>query len=387
MCFVSNNNAVREDTSSLCATFKTGGIIFRKASADDNEKLKAALRDNALDSWVQLSLEREPSYFAGDSLLGSSFAVIACDEKQPDVMVGMYSCAFFPVHLNGTATDVLYLGGLRVNQPYRHRLHILKSGFASIKQLAPNLAAAALIFTSVASENTPARRLLEAGLKGMPRYRPLGNMETLAFNTKQGKLQGLLQSATPQDVPALVEFFNRQAARYQYSPVLSTEWLLSLSGSQGLSLSDFWLAKDGAAIRGCLAIWDQRAFKQTVVRGYRFPLSVFRRAYNLFAAATGRVILPAPGQTLQQMFLSFVAFDNPAGEFPLRVVQEGLARARQRGAAVAILGISEQNPLAALLRRKLRPSIYRTCIETVSWPGDPEPIHSGCAAQPEVALL
>ena len=381
------NEPFSDDAQSLRETYQAGGVIFRKALPGDNEKLKVALRDNALDSWVRLSLEREPSYFDGEALMGKSFAVMACDENQPDSMVGMYSCAFLPVHVNGVSKYVGYLGGLRVNQQYRHKVRILKSGFVSIKYLVPNLGASPFMFTSVASENTHARRLLEAGLKGMPVYRPLGDMETLAFNTKQGKLQGLLQQAVLQDVPALVDFFNRQAARYQFSPVLTKEWLLSLSGKKGLSLGDFWLAKDGTNIRGCLAIWDQRAFKQTMSRGYRFPINVFRGAYNLFAGATGRVKLPAPGNALEQVYLSFVAFDNFAGAFPIQVVREGLAHAREKGAEVGILGVSAENPLAVILKRTLKSSVYRTCIETVTWPGDLKPILNGCPVQPEVAVL
>lgn len=375
------------DTNDLKEIYRVSGVIFRKALPCDDENLKAALRDNVLDSWVRLSLEREPSYFDGEALMGKSFAVMACDEHQPDSMIGMYSCAFLPVHVNGVSKYVGYLGGLRVNQQYRHKVRILKNGFASIKSLVPNIGTTPFMFTSLATENAHARRLLEAGLKGMPVYRPLGDMETLAFNTNQGKLQGLLQQAVPQDVPALVDFFNRQAAHYQFSPVLTKEWLLSLSGDKGLSLGDFWLAKVGTDIRGCLAIWDQRAFKQTISRGYRFPINVFLGAYNLFASVSGRVKLPAPGNALEQVFMSFVAFDNLADAFPIKVVREGLARAREKGAEVGVLGVSAENPLAAILKRTLKPSVYRTCIETVTWPGDLKPILNGCPPQPEVAVL
>lgn len=368
-------------------TYQSGGVIFRRALPEDNVHLKAALRDNAMESWVRLSLEREPSYFDGEHLMGSSCAAIACDKNQPHAMVGMYSCAFLPVHVNGVAEQVGYLGGLRVNRQYRHKLRILKSGFSSIPSLVPDQSTVPFWFTSVASENVSARRLLEAGLDGMPIYRPLGETETLALNTRQGKLHGLLQQAVPADVHALVDFFNRQAARYQFSPVLTQEWLLGLSGDKGLTLGDFWLAKEGTDIRACLAIWDQRAFKQTVSRGYRFPLNLFRCAYNLYAGATGRVKLPAVGEKLEQVFLSFIAFDNLAGTLPLKIVREGLARARDKGAEVGIIGLSTDNPLVAMLKQSLKPSIYRTQIETVTLFGGLVPELDERPPQPEVAVL
>lgn len=381
------NESFNDPIDRLIETYRAGGVLFRKALTGDNERLKATLRDNAMDSWVSLSFEREPSYFDGVNLMGKSCTVMACDENQLNSIVGMYSCEYLPVHFNGASDYVGYLGGLRVNQQYRHKVRILKSGFSSIPHLVPVQGAAPFWFTSVASGNTPARRLLEAGLKGMPVYRPLGEMETLAFSTRQGKLKGLLQQAMPEDIPAMVNFFNRQAACYQFSPVLSIEWLMGLSGDKGLTLGDFWLAKNGADIQGCLAIWDQRAFKQTVSRGYRYPLNVIRGAYNVYAGATRRVKLPAVGKKLEQVFLSFVAFDNPDGTLPLQIIKEGLARAREKGAEVGVLGLSAENPLTEILKKTLTPSIYRTCIETVCLPTGLEPMLNGSPPQPEVAVL
>lgn len=367
--------------------YPSAGVIFRTATLADDALLKATLRDNAMDSWVRLSFAREPSYFDGESLMGKSYAVLAYEENQPDLPVGMYSAAFLPVHLNGIAEQLGYLGGLRVNQHYRHKIRILKGGFASIPHLIPNLSHASFWFTSVASENTPARRLLEAGLQGMPSYRPIGEMETLAMNTRQGKSQGLLQQATPEDISALVEFFNRQAAQYQFAPLLSPEWLQGLSGDKGLHLSDFWLAKNGTDIQACLAIWDQRAFKQTVCCGYRSPLNACRNIYNVFALATDRVQLPKTGEKLQQIFLSFLAIAQLEPTFAVQIVLEGLARTREKGAEVGIIGLSVANPLLAILKKSLKPSIYCTCIETVSLSRDCVPNLNGLPPQPEVALL
>jgi hypothetical protein len=369
----------------MIESYQSGAVLFRTALESDDDALKAALRNNAMDSWVCLSFEREPSYFDGVALMGQSYTVIACDKNQPEIMVGMYSCAFLPVHINGTVARLGYLGCLRVNPPYRHKIRILKGGFNSMPILIPDLGSLPFWFTSVASENVLARRVLETGLKGMPIYQAVGEVETLAINTQQGRLSGLLQQATRADIPALVAFFNQQAACYQFAPVLTEQWLLNLSGDNGLCLDHFWLLKDGVQIHACLAIWDQRAFKQTVARGYRFPISLLRGAYNVFAGMTGRVQLPAVGEQLEQVFLAFVAVDNLADA--LAVVREGLARARDKGAEVAVLGLSVANPLTVLLKQSLKPSVYRTTIETVILSDGLAPTLDGRPPQPEVAVL
>lgn len=276
--------------------FRSRGVIYRQATKADDAELRALLHDNDMGSWVNLCFEREPSFFDGESLMGESTAVIALDESKQNSVVGMYSCSFLPVHINGHSECAGYLGGLRVDRKYRRRVRILKDGFTSIPALLSRDDSMSLWFTSVGEDNGIARRILEADLAGMPKYGFRGAMETLAFSIRQRKAGGLLQRATIGDIPALADFYNQHAREFQFAPVLRETWLSSLNGKHGLCLEDFWLLKEGDKILGCLAVWDQRRFKQTTIRGYRFPLNRLRGVYNLYAATRGRITLPAPGE-------------------------------------------------------------------------------------------
>ena len=91
-------------------------------------------------------------------------------------------------------------------------------------------------------------------------------MVTLALPASLKHRHNHLQSATRDDVPELVEFYNQQAQPFQYAPVLTKDWLRQLDGSNGLRLSDFQLLRENGRLRACLALWDQRRFKQTVLR-------------------------------------------------------------------------------------------------------------------------
>ena len=387
-CGISESNeSVRTESGARPATHRAGEVIYRRARLDDDADLRAILRDGAMASWVTVSLEREPSYFSGENLMGESFTVIVHEDNVHPVPVGMYSCAFLPVHVNGRPERLGYLGGLRVCRPHRHKLRVIKNGFASIQVLMPDRGTVPYWFTSVASENAAARRLLGARLPGMPVYRPVGELETLVLDAQQRRAKGLLQQATHRDVPALVDFFNRQACAYQFASLLNETQLLALTGETGLTLGDFWLLKDGRDIRGCLAVWDQRAFKQFVIRGYRFPLNALRSAYNTWAGVMSRLRLPAPGERLEHAFLAFVAFDGAAENIYMDAVREGLVKVRDKGAHAGILGLSPQNTLARVLKSGLRTHIYRTCIQTVAWPDDTQPQLDGRPPQPEVALL
>jgi hypothetical protein len=90
---------------------------------------------------------------------------------------------------------------------------------------------------------------------------------------------------------------------------------------------------------------------------------------------------------LQQVFLSFMALDAAADHHADEVIRQALTIAKQKGARVATLGLSPQNPISSRLRRSLRASIYRSCIETVHWRDGVLPVLDGRPPQPEVGLL
>jgi hypothetical protein len=359
--------AVGQGARRSADAYHAGGIVYRKALAGDDASLRQVLRDNAMDSWARMSFEREPCFFQGESLLGASTAVIAHEQDAPHATVGMYSCTFLSVHVNGEPRRCGYLGGLRVNRDYRHRLGILKNGFASIRSLLPDQAGCSMWFTSVASENVRARRLLEARIPGMPVYRRIGDLATLALATSQGRSRGLLRRAERRDVAALAEFFNKQARAFQFSPELSESWLLALNGTQGLHLGDFWLLGDGGEVRGCLALWDQRAFKQTVARGYRFPLNLLRLPYNLFArlALAWRCPRRAPACSRHT---SLSSLSTHAQRHRTGCPAEGLAKARQQNVQAGIVSLSMDNPLLDRVRANMQSLVYCSCTETVAGP-------------------
>ena len=372
--------------SSTTDTFLAGNVMLRKASADDDRHLRSILRDNAMDSWIQLTTEREPCYFDGESLMGNSWTVIGYQQESHE-LAGMFSCGIVPVHVNGLPESTGYLGELRIDPRFRHRIRLMKAGFRSIGLLVPEMASVNAWFTSIASENIRARRLLEAGLRDMPRYQPAGEMESMVINVRRGKNRGLLQPASRDDIDDLAAFYNRKASAYQFSPVLQPEWLRSLSGERGLKLQDFFMLKKEGSVKAAFALWDQRVFRQTVCRGYRHLPGFIRGAYNLYSSCFRRIRLPDVGSRLEHLFLAFLAIDAMNETLWLEILQEALFHAQSKGVDAVVLGLSAQHPLEASIRQKFKPVVYRTCIETVTMPDRAGVVLNGFPMQPEIALL
>jgi len=362
--------------------------LYRIASREDDSLLRRLLRENAMPSWVTMATEREPSYFDGASLMGDAYALIAEEVQKRKRVIGMYACTYMPVHIDGRPETIGYFGGMRVNSGFRNKVRYIRQGFEAIEKLLPEQSTVPFYFTSIASENSRARRLLEANLRGMPKYTPRGEMTTLVISVKQGRRRGMLQQATPDDIPEIAAFYNRRASDYQLAPHLSEAWLRSLDGTIGLTVSDFWLVRDDVGLLHCsLALWDQRAFKQSVVGGYRRPLSYLRRLYNLYARLGRRVELPACGEALEHLYIAFFACD--AKVTAIRAIREAAAIAVDKGVTSCVLGLSSRHPLTGQLRRSLGASTYRTEIETVVLAGSEQDkrCFDNRIVQPEVALL
>jgi hypothetical protein len=138
----------------------------------------------------------------------------------------------------------------------------------------------------------------------------------------------------------------------------------------------------------CVACWNQRAFKQAIVRGYSARLTRWRPMLNAIAPLTGAPHLPAIGQPLHFAHLSHFAVDDDVPDVAVSL----LARAR---AALApdldyvILGIGTGNPLTRALRLAFRPRVYRSDLYLASWT-DGHAFAENLAPKvphPEVALL
>ena len=359
--------------------------MYRVASLADEEAIKTTLRDNEMASWVSLSTEHEPSYFASADLFGHRKTIVAVKENS-STSAGMGSYALMPVHVNGNVVTGGYLGQLRVRPEFRNRFRAIRNAYQALKVISQSQGDTPIWFTSIASQNLAAKRLLEANLKHMPAYQPVGEMITMALSATGGTGRNVMRAAERADIPALTAFYNQSARRYQYSPALSEAWLGSLDGRHGLSLDDFWVLKDRGTIRACFALWDQRKLKQSVVRGYRFPLALLRRPYNALARLTRRVTLPPVGEPISYLFVAFLGFEGNAQSDRRIVIDSARALVKARNAPIAMLGVSAQSDMVDELRSVPKVT-YHTTIESVTWPEDAAVPLDGRMVQPEIAIL
>jgi hypothetical protein len=251
---------------------------------------------------------------------------------------------------------------------HRHRVRVLKGGFAAVRRLLHHPLATDYALTAIAVENKQAQRILGANLPGMPIYRALETFSTFALLPRNASAMPIqVRPATREDLPALAACLERAYRRYQFAPVWRARDLVNPAVCSGLSPGDFLVVRQGPRIVACVGLWDQNGFKQTVVRGYERRLAVLRPLVNLAAPVLRMPRLPEIGHPLRQVYLSHLAVEADDPHLFAAMLDSALAEARRRGYALALTGLATRHPLAAIALSRYRPREYRTLLYLVEW--------------------
>jgi len=358
------------------------GLCYRLAGAADEAELRALLQP-PLPGWVALSFEREPHYFAAAASEGERHAVLLARELKSGRLAGYYSRAVRPAYINGERQWLGYLGQLRVAPAFRGGYHYIRHGFAAGRALLRRPDELPFDLTSILGDNHPARRLLTADLPGMPRYSPLSPLLTWVFRSRRGALPSGLVSGGEVGLAAIADCLQRNLRRAQCAPY----WDPARLTQAGLSADDFLVIQGGGQVTACAAVWDLRAVKQAVVRGYRPPIQQLRLLLNGIAPLLGLPRLPPLGSVLRQGYLSHLACDADDGSAAALLLRGARAQAARRGLDSLLLGTTPSHPLAPPLARQGRHLEYRSQLYLVHWPELPPPLLDQRPLQVELATL
>ena len=324
---------------------------IKLADHQHEKQLRKLLRDTFMPGWVRLAFGREPDFFQAVSVQGKLNQVIIAMEQNR--VVGMGCRSVKPVWVGGKKMNLGYLGGLRLSPEVR-RTGLLARGYGALRRLHEKCPVP-VYMTTIIEDNTEARGLLTSGRAGLPHYLDQGRYITYAINLNRhrGKYSSPIEIRRGDDasLDAIVSFVNDQGGRNrQFYPVLEaadfgTEYL------RGLGPADFRVALNGGdEIIGVAAVWDQSAFKQNIVQGYRPPIGMLRPVINGGLRVAGFRPLPARGQALAALYIAFACVRGDDPEI-MRALLEQIYAEQQRGDRHLLLwGLHERDPLRAAAR-------------------------------------
>jgi hypothetical protein len=361
-------------------------LVFAVAGREDDADLRRLLRDNATDGWIRLALAREPDAFASAAAMGPHHGYVIARNRKTREPVGMCEWSARESFIDGEPQLLAYLGSLRIAPRYRHHLAVLKGGFEAVRRLLHHPDATRYALTSIAVGNRAALRLLGANLPGMPTYRPLEAFSTFALYPCAAPTQARVERARADDLPAIAVRLARSYQRYQFAPVWHARDLADPKRCPGLAPGDFLVIRRGPGIAACVALWDQNAFKQTIVSGYGGRLGIVRPLVNLAAPLLQMPHLPAAGEPLRQVYLSHLAVEHDDEQLFRALIDGALAETRRRGFALALVGLAMRHPLAQVLNRTYRIREYRALLHLVQWAREPVEVPAGLP-HVEIAVL
>jgi hypothetical protein len=360
---------------------------FRLASRLDDGDLRMLLRRSVMSGPVRVAFTREPDYFAAEGLAGAEdFTVVA---RPSGRFAGMGRCSVNSLYRNGQVQRVGYLGELRSLPGTRASPRLLRDAYAFMADTLANASVDAF-FTSVTVDNSRARRVLERGAAfGLPTYRLLTSLVTLVApigrSPSRDAERGILEHGN-EDTAGLTAFLQEQASRVHLSLAWNSKQWSALARS-GITPSDFHVVREAGCIVAAAAVWDQRAFRQTVVDGYGGALRLAWPLVNLVQSVRGLPHLPARGSALAQ---GAVLGASVAKEAAWPRLWSALHRhAAMRELSWLTLAIDARDPLLPLLRSLTRAREYHTMLYEVTW----KDLHARSGAwdarlfRPEVGLL
>jgi hypothetical protein len=277
--------------------------------------------------------------------------------------------------VNGKVQEIGYMSQLRIHPKYGHGLYLAR-GLAQGFRLYHDLHAdgrAPFYLMSIIEDNLPARRLLTSGLPEYPHVQEYTRMFTFAVYPVRRKRS--LSLPYPLKIirgdesyaSAIVDCLNRNGARKQYA----SYWTCDSLFIANLAPSDFFLMLNGNRVVGCIACWDQNAFKQTVLRGYSNSVARWRKFANLFSIVGGWLYLPDPNTQLRHSYASHVAIDDDDPVVFSALLRELYNYNLEKGYSYFMVGLAEANPFRSIVKT-YRPLTYVSQIYLVDWENDAE---------------
>jgi hypothetical protein len=348
---------------------------------------------------ISLSFEREPAIALAASIEGDVHQTVVARTQSTGEIAGLVSRSGRDVFVNGTPTRLGYLSQLRVARGDHALRTLIDDGFAFCKTLHDQGDTPAYL-VSVVADNDAARRLLvDRRSAAAPRFWPVGEMDTFVIPARplgrhRGESSDLpervrIERGSSVLVSDIADCLRRNLRRYQFAPSWSAADLRSNSRTRGLSPEDFVVALDHGRVIGCVALWNQRLFKQVVVRGYHPALRRARPLMNAAARVLGLPRLPPIGEALRFAYLSHIAVDDDRAEVLGELIAMQMARARTADLDYVVAGFPDRHPFQAVVRRTWARRTYRSALYLACWPDGDAFVRSldDRPAQPEVAVL
>ena len=326
-------------------------ISVNLAEPADDAAIRLLLRKQSMPGRVAVTFEREPDFSLGCAITGEDCRILVARTEGGEI-IGVATRSFRNVFVNGRKQRLGYLGQLRIDERFQGRW-LVSRGFDLLRQMHSGSGVPAYLAAIVGGNSQATGVLVEKRRKFFPQFHAVADYRTLAIDLHRPKpplpCGAQIGPAGPDELVEIAGFLQTHGSKRQFYPVWNEQALRELS-AYGLRPQDLIVARNGGVIVGVIGLWDQSAYKQTVVQAYSGWLKTIAPLWNSSASLLGRGPLPGRGEVLRSAYASLVAIahDDPAVFAAL--LREVYNLARSRSFRYLMLGLDSRDPLLPAAR-------------------------------------
>jgi hypothetical protein len=299
---------------------------------------------------------------------GDHCRIVVARRVEDGAIVGVACRSIRQVFVNGREQRVGYLGQLRVEERFRGRW-LVSRGFSLLARIDREDPVPVYLASIVDGNDEATGVLVTRRRRCFPTFRQAARYRTLALPARRSRpVLGGGEEIVPGSFDQLREvarFLGSEGARRQFFSVWTEDVLRHLD-TFGLRIEDMRIARTQGRIVGVMALWDQTAYKQAVVRGYSGWLKAIAPLSNIGAAWLTGANLPRVGEEVRSAYASLVCVANDDAPLFGRLLREMYNLASSRRFDYLLVGLDARDPLLRIA--SAYPHVaYPSRLYLVSW--------------------
>ncbi|HEX7288554.1 MAG TPA: hypothetical protein VF532_20385 [Candidatus Angelobacter sp.] len=322
------------------------------AGPADDVAIRRLVKRESVPGRITVTFEREPDFSLGCAVTGEDCRILVARAAEDGEVVGVACRSVRHVFVNGREQRLGYLGQLRVDERFRGRWLVAR-GFRLLRQIHDEDPVPAYLASIIGGNPEAAGVLVGRRRKSFPNFHTVADYCTLAIDVQRPKgpvlCNARISPASTAEAAELAEFLRTHGSKRQFFPVWTEQSLRSLD-EFGLKIEDLRIARRGREIAGVVGLWDQSAYKQTVVKSYSGWLRAVAPLWNSSAPWLGRNALPHPGEKLLSAYAALICVANDDLAVFGSLLREIYNLARLRGLNYLLVGLDARDPLLPVAR-------------------------------------